>query len=837
MCHLIRHVKPGVCLGSKMENDDNDEISPIIYSEERARRIDRRIKMNTPIVLENDIDVNSLKRKMLSSLNGPSLEQLPKRNPNSNENHLHLYNPPTISQQTKDIFEDGGNDCYAVDDELQSRESDNAPVEKERILPKSVSVNVPPSLKAQIHLANILSSHNVDLSLFNDITDWLKHHANSGDIDWSGSHWMKRGPMLNRMEEVLQLQGMRPKNLDVRLSSTGSKLTVPVFDFTSMALSMLHDPTIMQKGNIIPDFDLHTGKKHPYARNDKYDDLTSGSLYEDAYKLYVTGLDDMPIPIYVFIDETFTDLYGSLKVAPVIFTFAFFTQECRNNVDFWRPLGFVPNLGYGKSKNDKTASRLKLQDFHDVLKAIFQSYIDVHANGGIKTVITDFCGGWKNVTLKSWIHVVIGDTCGNNQLCGHYNTNGMNVTRPYRDCECCGKNMSNAHPFCVLINREDIIELEKDDEICDSKTGAMPTLSKYKIDNVFDHIPISHPKAGIYRLTPPEGLHVFGNGIYANFFQVIHDIFGTNSSGKTEKEEIETLHNVISADFGRQSESEFPRRSSRNGPLDGTKMGATERRGNLFAFVVTMLTFQGKTILDEKLSSNSSGRKIEYSKFIETILLTLSFEKWLHDENLKTEVDEAGPWVAKLKELIKEHLDKEAIEKKGNGWDTPKFHAMSKFLYYISLFGCATNFFGGPCESALKKIIKNPGRHTQRRAYSFCSQVATRNFENFILELAWELVRESCGDPRLATKCHNRNEDTPNNDSANDGNTAEDEAAENNEDAHPPSADTNDTDEDLEDNITDQDSVVQVENNDDDDPSCHRARRPSQQSPIQASWP
>jgi hypothetical protein len=528
----------------------------------------------------------------------------------------------------------------------------------------------------------------------------------------------------------------------------------------------------------------------------------------------------MPIPIYVFIDETFTDLYGSLKVAPVIFTFAFFTQECRNNVDFWRPLGFVPNLGYGKSKNDKTASRLKLQDFHDVLKAIFQSYIDVHGNGGIKTVITDFCGGWKDVTLKSWIHVVIGDTCGNNQLCGHYNTNGTNVTCPYRDCNCHGKEMSSTNPQCVFINRKDVMELEKDGNICDSKTGAMPTLSKYKIDNVFDHLPISHPEAGIYRLTPPEGLHVFGNGIYANFFQVIHDIFGTDSSGKTEKEEIETLHNVISADFGRQSERDFPRRSSRNGPLDGTKMGATERRGNLFAFVVTMLTFQGKTIVEEKLSSNSSGRKIEYSKFIETIILTLSFEKWLHDENLKSEVDDAGPWVAKLKELIKEHLDKESIEKKGNGWDTPKFHAMSKFLYYISLFGCATNFFGGPCESALKKIIKNPGNNTQRRAYSFCSQVAMRNFENFILELAWELVRESCGDPRLAKKCRDINDDTRNNDrTSEDERTAGEESSHDNDEEDPrPSAPINVTPEHHEDeNMTDS-SASDVSTEDDADP-------------------
>ena len=101
---------------------------------------------------------------------------------------------------------------------------------------------------------------------------------------------------------------------------------------------------------------------------------------------------------------------------------------------------------------------------------------------------------------------------------------------------------------------------------------------------------------------------------------------------------------------------------------------------------------QGKTLVEEKLRNNSSGQKIEYSKFVETILLTLSFEKWLHEEHLKTEVYDAKPWVVRLKELIKEHLDKESTELKGNGWDTPKFHSLSKFLLYIELLGCATIF-------------------------------------------------------------------------------------------------------------------------------------------------
>ena len=117
-------------------------------------------------------------------------------------------------------------------------------------------------------------------------------------------------------------------------------------------------------------------------------------------------------------------------------------------------------------------------------------------------------------------------------------------------------------------------------------------------------------------------------------------------------------------------------------------MGATERRGNLFAFAITMLTIQGKSLVELKLRYNSSGQNIEYSKFLETTLLMLLFEKWLHEEHLKTYFYDANPWVIRLKELIKDHLEKEAIELKGNRWDTPKFQSLSKFLLYIIVWMC-----------------------------------------------------------------------------------------------------------------------------------------------------
>ena len=731
LCNYTFHLNNFLCSGGKKDVVvDKEVVIPRHYSKEQQEKIRRTKIMNTPI--HHETEISGAKRRLREMLSMMTPEELPRSA--TSTNNMHLYNPPSLTQQK----------FQAVTLDKVHDSDDDECMKAPRILPKNIDVNLTPSLKAQIHLANILSSHNVNLSLFNDITSWVKLHSEDGRVDWEGSEWMKRDKLIHHMESILQTEGMRPQEKTVHLKSDNTSISVPVFDFTAMALSMLHDKSLMKEENIIPNYNLHTGTKVSPSEN--YDDITSGSVYQKAKLIYARGHDDMPIPIYVFIDETFTDLYGALKVAPVIFTFAFFKQECRNNVDFWRPLGFVPNLGYGKSKADKTSSQEKLQDFHDVLRTIFKSYIDVHHEGGIKTTITDFRGGHKNVTLKSWVHVVIGDTCGNNQLCGHYNTNGINLSRPYRDCKCDGDKMGVADPQCEYVSVNEIRQTEADPALCE-KNGAMPSISKYKINNAFDHIPIADPDAGICLHSPPEGLHVFGNGIYASIFTVVHDVFGIKSSGKTQKEEIEVIHNKVVNDLLRQSERDLPRRSSRNGPLDGTKMGASERRGNLYALIITLLTVQGGNLLKKKLTTAIADREINHSKFIETILLCLAFEKWLHEERHKEEVLNAEVWVVRLKQLLLDHLDKFALsEESGNGWHTPKFHALSKFIFYISMFGCATNFFGGPCESALKKFIKNPGMNTQRRIASFCYQLALRNYEDYVFEFAYELIRHEFGD-------------------------------------------------------------------------------------------
>ena len=79
----------------------------------------------------------------------------------------------------------------------------------------------------------------------------------------------------------------------------------------------------------------------------------------------------MPLALIVFGDKTHTDLHGSLAVTPIIFTLTLFNRSARNNPAFWRPLAYVPNLQYGKSKSDKTQASAKLQDEHNCLSVAF----------------------------------------------------------------------------------------------------------------------------------------------------------------------------------------------------------------------------------------------------------------------------------------------------------------------------------------------------------------------------------------------------------------------------------------------------------------------------------
>jgi hypothetical protein len=105
-------------------------------------------------------------------------------------------------------------------------------------------------------------------------------------------------------------------------------------------------------------------------------------------------------------------------------------------------------LNYGHGKSDYKQPVDKLEDEHKCLRLITDQIENLNKLGGFHTYILG-----KKVTVKTWIHFIAGDTSGNNNLIGKYNSS--NALQPYRDCHCLLEELSNPIPKCALITIEE----------------------------------------------------------------------------------------------------------------------------------------------------------------------------------------------------------------------------------------------------------------------------------------------------------------------------------------------------------------------------------------------
>ncbi len=152
----------------------------------------------------------------------------------------------------------------------------------------------------------------------------------------------------------------------------------------------------------------------------------------------------MPVGLIVFGDKSHTNLHGTLSLTPIIFTLTLFNRTARNSTGFWRLIGYIPNLSYGKGTANRQSTSDKIQDKHTCLSCIFESLYRITRQGGF-----DLCVLGQNVTVKIWIHYFIDDTEGNNKWLGQYPGNHDGVKHLYCDCKCSLGDLKNTNPTCV----------------------------------------------------------------------------------------------------------------------------------------------------------------------------------------------------------------------------------------------------------------------------------------------------------------------------------------------------------------------------------------------------
>jgi len=95
----------------------------------------------------------------------------------------------------------------------------------------------------------------------------------------------------------------------------------------------------------------------------------------------------MSVALIIFGDSSHTDLHGALLLTPIIFTLALFNRTLWNNANFWRPLAYIPKLGYGKNRADKTATKDKVQNKHKCLSVAFELIRWIHREGGFRASV------------------------------------------------------------------------------------------------------------------------------------------------------------------------------------------------------------------------------------------------------------------------------------------------------------------------------------------------------------------------------------------------------------------------------------------------------------------
>ena len=577
--------------------------------------------------------------------------------------------------------------------------------------------------KIQIRLNDLINRRKAPLQLYDDIVHLFNDYMSCPNFSKYAKLKTRRS-FIKKMEVAHpDITALRPVNKQVTLHDN-MVTTVPVFDARAMIADILTNSELMKKVNIAKGYDIFTGNvDENHSENKLYGEIHTGDEWIPARDRYCRPHDastnDMPVGMVIFGDKSHTDLHGALALTPIIFTLTFFNRSCRNDPKFWRVLGYLPNLGYGKNKSNKTATVNKVQDEHDCLSCVFESIRRIHKKGGFRVSVLG-----KDVNVKIWIHFFIGDTEGNNKWLGHFSGNKSQVRRPYRDCCCTFDDLANPNPSCVYttINEMKALKLlQRTDE--ENALNRFKEISRYPITNALTkkYMPLSDIHHGPYFMMPPELLHTSGSGLIKYMFQSMQNYIGETKL----RNEIDKMHVRVLYDVKRQSDRDFPCGSMRNGIIDDTKCQSEERKGNLFL----LLCIASTTLGGDKIQTALRYDDDTWKKWLKFVKLYLSMEEWFHDSNPKEEVDQARPLIGKVLRLLQELFPRDGV---GNEWNIPKLHAATKFQPYMKRYGSAMNFYGGTGESAHKIFVKAPGEKTQRRVSEFASQVATQYYNMII---------------------------------------------------------------------------------------------------------
>ena len=535
----------------------------------------------------------------------------------------------------------------------------------------------------------------------------------------------RRKVLIDKLKNETEMGECAPTIKEVRLDN-GKKINVTTCPLLPSIQSLLNDPRCMKDEN------LTFPNDNPYAEPTETgmrDELHSGTWYRNAWKEKYERDGDFVLALYLFIDKTFTDVYGRLNFEPVQFTLSIFNRQTRNRYHAWRPMGYINDLKtihQDHLEPDETTinnelprlkeSEMNMRDYHCILDVILSDLRKLQNSGKLKFKLK-YRGNIYNLNLIPVLGPIIGDTSGHDVLVGRY-SGRTNVKRICRYCDCHYLQSDDPDVGYEYTKQGDIKEMYV--ASCPESKKKLNDISYHYVRNALHYVDCGSDPRGIHGLCPVELLHCIRLGIFKIAAECFADLLTPKQLSQFDK-----LLNVVSKQFQHQSYRMLPKTSFTGSIMNLKRKTADEWTGILLLINASLLTVCGKQLWTS--TGFGDGTKNAYIKIFEKCLI---LEKWLQKED-GYELDKMDTCKEILKLFMKEYKST-CRRRVGNNMKLVKFHMLLHIVDDIKRLGSPQNTNGGPCESNFKPQKKESIR-TQRRSNIFHEQMATRIYEQQII--------------------------------------------------------------------------------------------------------
>lgn len=597
------------------------------------------------------------------------------------------------------------------------------------------------------------------LHVYTSVLEWhlkeigkLKEHEHLGDTD----AYHHRNTLMKQLMPRYNLMGMQPIEKKVKLPSSKTVVSIPIRDAGDCIVSLLTDPRFQDTDYLFFD---DNPLAPPPENLDYLADLNTGEAYLRTYEQMITHDRQVLLPIIMYIDGANTGQFTDLPVTAVKIALGIHKRETRDRQYAWRELGFIPVVrkdpargkrifqetghlesqdvivldGEGDAMEEDDADRededtedgaVKAQDFHTMLTAILESFVELQHTGFVWDLV--YKGRvYRNIEFVLFVPFVKCDTEEADLLCGKYLVRNRNISHICRYCHCPTEKADDPRSKFPLKKQDEIQKL-----IDKGDLKVLQSISQQSIQNAWYNVTFHQAnKCGIHGACPSEKLHAIQLGI----FKYIRDIF-FDRMGKTS--ELAETVNGLAAIYGklltRQSERDLPNTNFSKGIQKG-KLMARDYRGVLLILAAVLRSTKGRDLLFKRKKLGGKNGLRDWTLLVE---LMLEWEGYLCEKSMKKK---------DVKRLAKKHrfimyiMRAVAKRSSGMGLKIMKFHAIVHLIADIILYGVPTEFDTGSNESHHKES-KYAAKLTQRKESTFNYQTAKRLAEFLCIDLAMEEI-------------------------------------------------------------------------------------------------